>query len=75
MNAKDKHLIKEALRKARYLKSKEKGKKTNLTRDEMEAVRKGKMAFMEFIQEKPKENWKPKTKEISKIGDILGRNK
>lgn len=69
MNAHKKHLIKQALRKAKCVKGK------RLTNKEMVEVRQGKITLMELTKENPKENWKPKTKEPESIGSVLGKNK
>lgn len=49
MKAEEKHQVKEALRKAKYLKSKEKGKRVNLTREEMVEVINGKIALTKLM--------------------------
>lgn len=52
MKANEKYEIKEALRKAKYMKSKEKGKNARLTNDEKWQVIDGKIALMRFMEGK-----------------------
>ena len=66
MRPQDKYLIKQALRKAKWVKGRP------LTNAERIAVRKGKMAFMKVEEPKgDEENFKPLTKEPKSIGEIL----